>query len=333
MELGEGELGDTAAAARGVSFAGHEEVLADLVAYLKSRDYSFVTPTPATHARVLARFPARAACDLRDVFGWSMRFDGGLIDEDLLARLQRAGIVEAGEGGLRSHVRVSSLGPDLFLHSAYPTDATDAVFFGPDSYRFADLIRRELASCPRRPGGTLVDIGTGAGVGAIVAAHLCPDLDIVMTDVNAAALQLARVNAQAAGVAASFHCASGLGPVAGDLDIVLANPPYIIDEAGRAYRDGGGLHGAQISLEMAEQAVARLAPGGRFILYTGSAIVRGRDELGVRLAALARESGCALRYHEIDPDVFGEELETPSYRDVERIALVSASIERPGGEW
>ena len=32
---------------------------------------------------------------------------------------------------------------------------------------------------------------------------------------------------------------------------------------------------------------------------------------------------------EIDPDVFGEELESPAYRDVERIALVAALIDRP----
>ncbi|RDE04995.1 methyltransferase [Sphingomonas aracearum] len=306
------------------------EALAGLLRHLHARDYRFVTPTPASHARVLARPEASIARDLRDVFGWSMPFPSDLLDRDLLHRLRAAGLVEEAGESLKSRVRVSSLGADLFVHSAFPTDDTDAVFFGPDSYRFADLISRELARCPQRPGATLVDIGTGAGVGAIVAARLCPEVAIVMTDINPAALALARINAQAAGVPASFHCAADLSPIAGPLDLVLANPPYIIDSAGRTYRDGGDMHGGQISVEMAERATPRLAPGGRFILYTGSAIVRGRDALQDRLASLAREHGCILRYAEIDPDVFGEELETPAYRDVERIALVSAVIERAG---
>jgi hypothetical protein len=38
--------------------------------------------------------------------------------------------------------------------------------------------------------------------------------------------------------------------------------------------------------------------------------------------------GLAMRYREIDPDVFGEELEMPAYRDVDRIALIAAIITR-----
>ena len=49
-------------------------------------------------------------------------------------------------------------------------------------------------------------------------------------------------------------------------------------------------------------------------------------------AALEREVaalGCTLRYRELDPDIYGEELERSSYADVERIAAVGAVIERP----
>jgi methylase of polypeptide subunit release factors len=119
-----------------------------------------------------------------------------------------------------------------------------------------------------------------------------------------------------------------LAGIDGAPDLVLANPPYIIDPAGRAYRDGGDLHGAGVALAMARAAVPRLAAGGRFLLYTGSAIVDGRDALEDRLTKLAAAEDCTLRYTEIDPDVFGEELETPAYADVERIALVTAVIER-----
>ncbi len=304
--------------------------LHELIAFLKARSYRFITPTPATHARVLARPGRQQATDLRDIFGWSLPFDADLLDAPLRDTLDAAGLIEAAGDRLRSTVRVSTLGPDLLVHSAYPTDDTHAVFFGPDSYRFARFIAEELRRCPEREGATLVDIGTGAGAGAIAAAHGCPRVDIVMTDINPAALRLARVNAQAAGVEARFVEGDDLSEIPGELDLVLANPPYIIDPAGRAYRDGGELHGAGVALAMAYEAVPRLAAGGRFLLYTGSAIVRGSDALHARLVQLAAAEGCRLRYAEIDPDVFGEELETPAYAEVERIALVTAVIERGG---
>ena len=306
-----------------------QDALQALADHLKAQDYEFVTPTPATHARILARRQSPPARDLRDIFGWSMAFKRTLLDGALFNRLDAAGLIEAQGEGVRSLVRASSLGAHLFFHSAYPTQDRDAVFFGPDSYRFARLIGQELARCPQREGARLVDIGTGAGVGAIVAAHLCPRMEIMATDINPAALRFAKANAQIAGVRMASFMAEDLSPIAGEIDLVFANPPYIIDEGERAYRDGGGLHGAEVSLKMAEHALPRLAPEGRFVLYTGSAIVDGHDALRLHLATMASHAGFALRYAEIDPDVFGEELEKPPYCDVERIAVVSAVIERP----
>lgn len=305
--------------------------LVALLDHLKGCGYQFVTPTPTTHARVLTRTPKSKAQGLRDVFGWNRPFDATLLDGDLRALLHAAdAVVSAAGGHEKSRYRVSSVGPDLLLHSAYPTDDTHAVFFGPDSYRFANLIRAELADLPRREGARLVDMGTGSGVGAIVAARACPELHITMTDINPDALRLARINAKAAGVPAQFiHCRN-LDGMTGSIDIAIANPPYIIDPSQRHYRDGGDMHGAGVSYQMAAAALDRLAPGGRLILYTGSPIIGGQDRLHEALSDLAARHGCAIRYDELDPDVFGEELDTPAYRDVERIAIVSAVIAHPG---
>ena len=294
--------------------------LVRLIEKLRARGYRFVTVTPASHARVLARPDRREARDLADVLGWSLPFAPGTIDAELLDLLEAADAVEpAGSGLLRAKLRASTRKGEIFLHSAYPTDQPDSVFFGPDSYRFADLIEAELGDAER-----IVDIGTGAGVGAIVAGKLCPGARIAMTDVNPAALRLARANAEAAGVEVEAVESADLAGVDGPIDVALANPPYIIDDSDRAYRDGGGMLGAQVSLDMAKMATARLAPGGRLILYTGSAIVDGHDALREALAAL----GCALRYRELDPDVFGEELEKLAYARVDRIALVAAILTR-----
>jgi methylase of polypeptide subunit release factors len=121
---------------------------------------------------------------------------------------------------------------------------------------------------------------------------------------------------------------SGIGDVSGLVDLAVANPPYIIDEQGRAYRDGGGMHGAQLSFEWTMAAAMRLEPGGRMLLYTGVAIVDGRDELREALERELPACRCSLRYREIEPDIFGEELERPAYADVERIAAVGAVVER-----
>jgi methylase of polypeptide subunit release factors len=306
-----------------------EAALLALLGGLEARGYAFVTPTPATHARVIARPDRRTAKNVADVFGWSLPFRDGALDDDLLGLAEAAEILEAADGGMRrSRLRVSSLQGKLFLHSAFPTDDRDAVFFGPDSYRFADLIAAELADCPTAT--RIVDIGTGSGVGGIVAAGSCPAARVTMTDINASALRLAGINAAHNRVKAEFNLSDKLDAVSGEIDVALANPPYIIDAEERDYRNGGGLHGGQASLDMAVASAERLAPGGRLILYTGSAIVRGEDGLRTALAAAMTARNCTLRYREIDPDVFGEELEGPLYADVDRLAVVAAVATKAG---
>lgn len=300
--------------------------LLDLVRLLKDRDYRFVTPTPATHERVLARPDRQQAADLRDIFGWSLPFAPDLPPRPMLECLRAAQALRDDGTRLRSLVRASTLHGDLYLHSAFPTDQEDSVFFGPDSYRFANLIAAELAARPLGPHARIADIGGGAGVGALVAAKACPQPRIFMSDINPGALRLARINAAAAGVEIETVEASGLDGIAPPLDLVTLNPPYIVDEAGRTYRDGGGIHGGALSLDLATEAMARLADGGRVLLYTGSAILKGDDPLREALTREAERRGLRLDYREIDPDVFGEELAKPHYRDVERIALVAATI-------
>jgi hypothetical protein len=80
---------------------------------------------------------------------------------------------------------------------------------------------------------------------------------------------------------------------------------------------------------MAHDALRHLASGGRFLLYTGSAIMGGTDLLRQELARMAASFSCRLDYREIDPDVFGEELVSAAYREVDRIAVVGAVFEKP----
>lgn len=294
--------------------------LVELLQALKAAGYRFATVTPQTHARVIER-PLGGPPDLRDMFGWNRAFARSEIDPALLALLESADSVKHAGGKLRSRVRVASLGTDLVLHSAFPTDSADAVFFGPDSYRFARFIQ---ASLPRLGGRNwLVDMGAGAGAGALAAARCAAFARITLVDVNEAALRLARFNATAAGVNVETVEAQQLpeGP-----DLVIANPPYMIDPAARAYRDGGALLGGAIALDWVAQALARMGPGGTMLLYTGAAYARGKAPLLDALEGACVEAGASLRLEEIDPDVFGDELDLPPYAEVERIAAVGAVI-------
>jgi len=316
-------------AGAGVSALPRDAALLALLGWLKARHYRFVSPTPASHARVIARGPLRSARDLRDVFGWNLPFPRDLLAGDLLELLTAADAVAPdADGRLRSGYRVSSVEGELFLHSAYPTDAADAVFLGPDSYRFAAFVTAELDRAPPPRGATLADIGTGSGVGAIAASKAAALGQLWLTDINRRALDLARVNLRAAGIEAVCVLGSGLDPVPGPVDLVIANPPYMIDPERRSYRDGGDMHGARLTLDIAASALSGLAPGGRLLLYSGSAIVGGEDRLERALGKLATERGFSIRYRELDPDVFGEELETKAYCEVDRIAVIGAVLDR-----
>jgi methylase of polypeptide subunit release factors len=293
------------------------DALTELLAWLKTRGYRFHAVTPATHARVLARPPAKAP-SLRDVFGWNRPFEDRDVDPELLALLHRAGIVSEG----RSSLRVASLGDDLFLHSAYPTEATEAVFFGPDTYRFVRFVQQHWPQGVRR----VVDLGTGSGAGGIAAARLAPEAQLALVDINPAALALARVNARAAGVRAELHHGCDIPRGA---DVVIANPPYMMDPAARAYRDGGELLGGGVAVEWTGRALAALASGGTMLLYTGAAMADGASPVQAALETTCRAAGASLQIEEIDPDVFGEELDQPAYEHVERIAAVGAVIRKP----
>src|SRR3546814_982442 len=98
------------------------------------------------------------------------------------------------------------------------------------------MIRRPPRSTrtdPLFPSTTLfrsvVDVGSGAGVGAIVIGRLLPRASVAMTEINAAALRFARINAAAANVSATAHHGNCIEGIEGTIDIALANPPYLID--------------------------------------------------------------------------------------------------------
>lgn len=302
-------------------------MLIELARAVAATGYRFVTPTPATHARVNARPGNAWARDLRDVLGWSRPFRAEILPPGLFALMRDAGILHADGSGWRSDLRLSSLGDLMFFHSAYPTVAADSVFFGPDTYRFARAIEAALA-CRQAPVARIVDIGCGAGPGAILAARLRPEAEVIAVDINPAALRLTEVNATLAGVRVTARLSDLLTNAPGQFDLIVSNPPYLVDPSARAYRHGGGPLGADLSLAIVRAARGRLAPGGTLLLYTGAVIVGGEDPFRAAALDIVRAAGLNWTYEEVDPDVFGEELNEKPYGNADRIAAVVLAVTR-----
>ena len=312
-----------------MSLSHVEAALLRLAGALRDGGYEFVTPTPATHARVNRRPGNAWAGSLTDVFGWSRPFREGALPAATVAMMRDAGVLHGDGGAARSLLRLSSLGGMHFLHSAYPTEAADSVFFGPDTYRFAAAIATWLDyDLPVR---RAVDVGCGAGPGALVIARSRPDAEVFAVDINDAALRLTRVNAALNGAARVSAVRSDiLSGVDGLFDLIVSNPPYLADPAERAYRHGGGPLGAALSLAILEAALGRLAPGGTLLLYTGAAIVDGCDAFRAAAVERCQAAEYAWQYREVDPDVFGEELEHGPYVGTDRIAAVVLTATRGG---
>lgn len=309
-----------------------EQALVSLGQWLKAEGYAFVTPTPLSHGRVFARFPE--ARTLRDVFGWSRPFRSHVLPPECLTLLEEAGALTRSPHDpelMRSTVRFSSLAglegerPGLVVHSAWPTSEADAVFFGPDTYRYTRFLRalyRELS----RPFRRAVDVGAGSGAGLLSIATACDER--WLTDINPRALSFARVNAALWNVDVQLVQGSLLDSAPGTFDLIACNPPFLVDDAERAYRHGGGARGIEFSVRMVNAAIPKLGPDGVLALYTCTPIVDGRDLLREALQPLLSDFRGEVRYEEVDPDVYGEELERPAYADVERLSIVCLTATR-----
>lgn len=318
----------TAAEQTSCEFDGADDAIIQLGQSLQHAGYDFTTVTPLSHERNNARRGAALGRNLRDIFGWSRPFEEKRLAKSWLDFMRDANIVQPCGQHWRSSLRWSTLDDLLFAHSAYPTDDKSAVFFGPDSYRFA----RELNAFFRHHTGAInrvADIGCGTGVGAILAARALPRAAVAAVDINPTALRLCAINARLAKTYNVQTIASNLlNDLDGQFELIIANPPYLLDPQRRAYRHGGGELGAGLSFDIVQQSLERLTSCGHLLLYTGVAIVDGQDPFKRVLADTLAAQPCTWQYEEIDPDVFGEELSTTAYQHAERIAAVLLTLRR-----
>ena len=157
---------------------------------------------------------------------------------------------------------------------------TDAGVFSRDGFDFGSELL--LGTVLPQLSGRMLDLGCGWGPVGVIAGKLQPGLDIVMTDINARAADLARQNLLRNGVTAQVHTGDGLQAVAGNFDWILLNPPI------RA--------GKQAVYGLYRQCAARLNPGGTLaiVIRKQQGALSTRDYLATlfeEVALMARKKG------------------------------------------
>ncbi|HSF64268.1 MAG TPA: peptide chain release factor N(5)-glutamine methyltransferase [Paracoccaceae bacterium] len=168
-----------------------------------------------------------------------------------------------------------------------------------------------IAAALEAPFARVLDMGTGSG--AILCTLLAerPGATGLGTDLSAAALTIARGNAEALGLGgrAEFVLSDWWADVAGQFDLIVSNPPYIAAdemadlapevrdwEPAMALTPGGD--GLDAYRAICAGAHAHLVPGGRLLLEIGPA-------QGAAVAALARAAG--LGQVVVRPDMDGRD--------------------------
>ncbi len=153
------------------------------------------------------------------------------------------------------------------------------------------LVEVALAALPS--GGSLLDVGTGAGPIAVSVKHERPDVAVMAVDISPDALALARENAAAVGVEVTFLESDLAAAVEGVFDVVAANLPYVPDgdprtEPGVIRHEPhlalfGGPDGLDLVRRLIGQAPALVRPGGMLVLEVSdeqAPAVRGLLEIG-----------------------------------------------------
>lgn len=129
----------------------------------------------------------------------------------------------------------------------------------------------------------ILDVGTGSGALLLALLSELPNASGVGTDISAAALDVARANAQRNALAArcSFAMCDIAAGVQGPFDLIVSNPPYVarddIAKLALEVRDydpplalDGGADGLDGYRAIARQVRPLLAQGGRLIVELGA---------------------------------------------------------------
>lgn len=148
----------------------------------------------------------------------------------------------------------------------------------PDTFRPTTVSRLVAESMSVSPGSTVIDVGCGSGVLAIIAAKLGAGV-VYGVDAAQSTVEVGRLNAEAQDVADRTHFYRGNVfeplPEGLEADLIIGDISGIPDEIAKVsgwFPAGlaGGPTGAELPIRMLEEVRNFLRKGGRFLIPTGS---------------------------------------------------------------
>jgi release factor glutamine methyltransferase len=235
--------------------------------------------------------------------------------------LDHAGLVVAGERSITAGEAqaIAALGQRRLARESVAVIVGEKEFWGlrfqvgpatlvprPESETIVDAALRALdAQGLRHTPLRIADLGTGSGCLLLALLSELPNARGIGTDISNPALEIARVNARALRLAdrALFVRGSFAHTLAGDLDLIVSNPPYVATDAladlapevRREPRQAldGGPDGLSAYRAIAADATRVLRHGGALVLELGM------GQAGP-VAALMSAAGLAPREPQMD---------------------------------
>jgi ribosomal protein L3 glutamine methyltransferase len=128
----------------------------------------------------------------------------------------------------------------------------------------------------------VLDLCTGNGSLAVLAAMAYPDVEVDAADISRDALEVARINVDRHGLAGRIHLveSDGLAALAGPYDLVLCNPPYVNAASMASLPDefraepaialAGGPDGMDFIRGLLGDAPAKMSEAGVLVLEIGN---------------------------------------------------------------
>ena len=175
-----------------------------------------------------------------------------------LDALETTGLAEVADT-IVPRVRIRPIGKTLLASDGFSQDAED-----PSDYvaTYTPTARVLDSLTPRPRVSRALDVGTGSGIHALLAAQHARE--VVATDVNPRALAYTKLNAALNGLR-NIECRQGslFEPVAGEtFDLITCNAPYVVSPERRwAYRDSE-FSDDEVSERLLLAAAAHLNDGG-----------------------------------------------------------------------
>lgn len=228
----------------------------------------FLAAKGVANARLESEWMLCSATGL-DRVGLYLNYDKPLNDEEL-ARF-RAMVARRGKREPLQHI----LGTQEFMGLEFEVTSDVLIPRHDTEVLVNEAVQRAGAA------RTVLDIGTGSGCVAIALAKALPDAVVVAVDISAAALQVARRNAERNAAQIEFCPGSLYEPLAErTFDLIVSNPPYIpsadILELEPEVRDfdprlalDGGQDGLDIYRSIIPHGYSRLNTGGWLLVEIG----------------------------------------------------------------